>query len=210
MKFFEAQKRASFAAKLFATVNFDFEAALKANDETALKTAFDAQASTTSAASAELQKELDELALDYTKIEGELAQAKKDAKAQADVITVANSHNEAFCAAFAAVGLTAGPKIDAKEFKTAFEAHVAKQTTLALAKTGHPPTHVPKADAIDDVTPVKTDTDKAALKAVEDYEALIVADNSAHTKASEKAKKDFYKANSSAIERGLQLRKRSR
>jgi hypothetical protein len=41
---------------------------------------------------------------------------------------------------FASVGLKLdGAAPDAAAFKTAFDAHVAKQTTLALAKTGHPP-----------------------------------------------------------------------
>lgn len=35
---------------------------------------------------------------------------------------------------------------DPTKIKTAFETHVSKQTTLALAKTGHPPAHVPAAE----------------------------------------------------------------
>jgi hypothetical protein len=48
---------------------------------------------------------------------------------------------------FKAIGLT--PENNAlavDQVKKSFEAHVAKQTTLALAKTGHPPAHVPAAD----------------------------------------------------------------
>jgi hypothetical protein len=89
----------------------------------------------------------------------------------------------------------------------AFEAFVAKSTTLALAKTGHPPAHVP-ATAIDDVTPPKNEGDAAAKAALTNYEALIVADNQARTAASTKARTDFYAAHHAQIDRGLQLRRR--
>lgn len=46
---------------------------------------------------------------------------------------------------FAAVGFKPGAGT-AEDFKKAHEGFVAKQTTLALAKTGHPPAHVPAAD----------------------------------------------------------------
>lgn len=46
---------------------------------------------------------------------------------------------------FAAVGFTS-KELTAEAFKPAFDAHVSKQTTLALSKTGHPPAHVPASD----------------------------------------------------------------
>lgn len=49
--------------------------------------------------------------------------------------------------------------------KEAFSAHVSKQTTLALAKTGHPPAHVPAADTT--LVAAKSDADLA-----KEYEAL--------------------------------------
>lgn len=60
---------------------------------------------------------------------------------------------------FAAVGLKLDVDVpDAAAFKTAFEAHVAKQTTLALAKTGHPP--VAHVDPV--AAPSLTDAEIAA------------------------------------------------
>jgi hypothetical protein len=47
---------------------------------------------------------------------------------------------------FAAVGFKPTSDASPERIKTAFEAHVSKATTLALAKTGHPPAHVPAAD----------------------------------------------------------------
>jgi hypothetical protein len=108
---------------------------------------------------------------------------------------------------FAAVGVTTGVVTPAA-FAEAFQSHVSKQTTLALAKTGHPPQHVPAA-AIDDVTPPKNEGDAAAKAALTNYEALIVADNQARTSASNQARTEFYAKNHALIDRGLQLRRRS-
>lgn len=61
----------------------------------------------------------------------------------------ANGALEAHAEIFELIGIQRpagnGGAFDGKTFKAAFEAHVAKQTTLALAKTGHPPAHVPAA-----------------------------------------------------------------
>lgn len=110
---------------------------------------------------------------------------------------------------FKALGLTPDNNaLAADQVKKSFDAHVSKQTTLALAKTGHPPAHVP-ASAIDDITPPKNSEDAAAKAALANYEALILADNQARTPHSAQAKLEFYSKNHALIDRGLTLRRRS-
>lgn len=107
------------------------------------------------------------------------------------------------------VGLKVEAATKPEDIKTAFAAHIAKATTLALAKTGHPPAHVPAATSpVDDITP-KSDPDKAALVAFDQYLALIEADNKAGTKETAAARTDFYAKNHAAISRGMAIRKRS-
>lgn len=202
MKFFEAQKRASFAAKLFASVGFDFEAALKANNETALKTAFDAHASPAVAAlftAAALDQAAlvaagpDALKLHIESLDNseELAEAlQENEKLAADLesakgtLALRDSTLESFNFAFSAIGLAdITNKTPAADVKTKFEAHVQKQTTLALAKTGHPPAHVPAA--VENKTDAKA-TD-AELKA--EYDKLPAG----------KARLDFYAKHEAAI-----------
>lgn len=189
MKFFEAQKRASFATKLFATVGFDFEAALKANNETALKTAFDAHASPAVAAlftAAALDQAAlvaagpDALKLHIESLDNseELAAALEANEDLQTKLTEAGKQLSGMQAQvdvsneiFDAIGIEdpINPEADAAGIKKAFEAHVAKQTTLALAKTGHPPAHVPKVDAPD--TAVATDEQLLA-----EYEKMEAGD----------------------------------
>lgn len=45
-----------------------------------------------------------------------------------------------------AIALPVAKDAKAADIKGAFDSHVSKQTTLALAKAGHPPAHVPAAD----------------------------------------------------------------
>lgn len=67
---------------------------------------------------------------------------------------------------FKALGLTPDNNaLAADQVKKSFDAHVSKQTTLALAKTGHPPAHVPAADPTQ--VAAKSDADLA-----KEYEAL--------------------------------------
>jgi hypothetical protein len=120
-----------------------------------------------------------------------------------------NSQLSALNSSFAAIGITTPATATHEEIKGAFTAHVSKQTTLALAKTGHPPAHVPAAAVIDDVTPPKNEGDAAAKAALTNYEALITADNAASTNATRQAKLDFYTKNHALIDRGIQLRRRS-
>ncbi len=108
-----------------------------------------------------------------------------------------------------AIALPVAKDAKAADIKSAFEAHVAKQTTLALAKSGHPPAHVPAAAAIDDVTPPKTEGDASAKAALTSYEALITADNTSSTAATRAAKNEFYTKNHALIARGISLRRRS-
>lgn len=83
----------------------------------------------------------------------ELAEAlQENEKLSADV-TAAKAEAAAYqnrVAGMASIAATLGVADLATAEPTAigkaFEAHVSKQTTLALAKTGHPPAHVPAAD----------------------------------------------------------------
>jgi len=129
------------------------------------------------------------------------------AASQAEVERL-NSQLSTLNSSFAAIGIATPLSAKPEEIKSAFEAHVSKQTTLALAKTGHPPAHVPAANAIDDVTPTTTDEDKAALAALDTYIKLIDDDNRANTKATAAAKAKFYTENHARIDRGLALRRR--
>ena len=132
---------------------------------------------------------------------------QKLGEAQAS-LTALNSQLSTFNSSFAALGIQTPLTAKPDEIKTAFEAHVAKQTTLALAKTGHPPAHVPAANAIDDVTPTTTDEDKSALAALDTYIKLIDDDNHAGTKATAAARAKFYAENHVRIDRGMALRRR--
>jgi hypothetical protein len=58
-----------------------------------------------------------------------------------------NSQLSALNSVVAAIGLTPAATLKPEEITTAFDRHISKATTLALAKTGHPPAHVPAADA---------------------------------------------------------------
>ena len=55
--------------------------------------------------------------------------------------------------------------------KTAFESHVAKQTTLALAKTGHPPVAHIDANAAPAAEQISDEAHLAAYEKLEDAEA---------------------------------------
>jgi hypothetical protein len=96
---------------------------------------------------------------DVTRLSGELstaAAALSTAQASLDnQAKIIAAHD----AAFTAIGLQGAPT-PPEDFKKAFESHVSKQATLALAKTGHPPAHVPAADT--GATATKTDAELAA------------------------------------------------
>ena len=160
MKIFEAHKRASFAEKLFASVGFDFNAALATNNEASLRahiaaspapeigalfTAAGLDAAALVAAGPDALKlhlesldnseelavalqENEKLAADVTKLDGEV-------HTLSDIVQHVTT----------AIALPMAKDAKAEDVKAAFEAHVSKQTTLALAKTGHPPAHVPVA-----------------------------------------------------------------
>jgi hypothetical protein len=180
MKFFEAQKRAAFAAKLFTETGFDFEAALASADVGALK----AHIAGTSAPIAalftaagldlpallaagpdSLKAHLDSVAgsdeamaealLENERLDGELA-----------TLALANSTLNGTVAGytelFGTLGLAATAAPDAAAIKSAFESHIAKATTVALAKTGHPPVHHIPADAVESKPTAKSDQQKWA------------------------------------------------
>ncbi len=85
----------------------------------------------------------------------ELAEALQENERLEAAFAAAGQERDAFKASLDAafevcktIGLSSGVGAfaDAAAFKTSFDAHVSKQATLALAKTGHPPAHVPASD----------------------------------------------------------------
>lgn len=109
---------------------------------------------------------------------------------------------------FSVIGISDMAATSPTEAKAKFDEHVKKAANLELGQRGHPPAHIPKQEAIDDITPTKTDEDRAAAAALVEYEKLIVADNTAKTKASAQARTDFYAKNHALIGRGITLRRR--
>ena len=142
--------------------------------------------------------EVGRLTAEVGTLTGKLSKSESDVLALSEINTLITT----------AIGLpVAQGETTPAQLKTAFESHVAKQTTLALAKTGHPPAHVPTAATpVDDVTPQKTDTDKVALAALAEYETLILASNST---GDHKARNEYFAKNHAAIYRGMQLRRRN-
>lgn len=161
MNLFTAQKHASFAAKLFSAAGFDFSAALAANDAAALKTHLAAQSPAVAALFSNAGLDLDTLlaagpeslkahlaSLDnagqVASLSLELATAKSALETKAGEITALEASLAARTSILSALGIAEMQTADTPAaIKAAFESHVAKQTTLALAKTGHPPAHVP-------------------------------------------------------------------
>ncbi|MES2694487.1 MAG: hypothetical protein V4773_13510 [Verrucomicrobiota bacterium] len=184
----EAKTTLDSVAALFTAAGLNLEQILAAGSES-LKAHIESLDNTTELAEALQENEA---------LSTKLAQSEADVLALSEINTTITG----------AIGLPVTNETKAADIKTAFAAHVSKQTTLALAKTGHPAAHVP-ASAIDDITPPKTSEDATAKAALASYEALIVADNAARTPATAQAKLDFYKQNHALIDRGLTLRRRS-
>jgi len=132
---------------LFTAANLNLEQLLAAGPD-ALKAHLDSIDNT---------EELAEALQENERLDAELATANVSALAL-------KSQLDAHTAIFAAIGFTPASDASHEVIKSAFEAHVSKATTLALAKTGHPPAHVPAADV---VPVVKTDADIA-----KDYQAM--------------------------------------
>jgi hypothetical protein len=142
MKFFEALKNATFAGKLFAAANFDFAAALKANDENALKTHIEGLVSAASTESAEVETALSEavstnstLSAKVTELEGKLSAANANATNAANYVAVTE--------ALAANGVKIA-KPD--ELKAALEARISVKARELLAATGTTPLSDAPAD----------------------------------------------------------------
>lgn len=133
----------------------------------------------------------------------ELAEAEKQgetataqlATAQAQLLEFGNRQS-AFGNAFATLGLTLAPDLKPEAITAAWDAHVDKATTLALAKTGHPPAHVPAADTGPAAAPA-TDADILA-----EYEALS-AKNEAN------ARFDLFCKHELAIKRAIAARNKA-
>lgn len=127
MNFFTAIRTAEFSAKLFVAAGFDFAAALKAGNESALKAHIDAE------------------------VAKAVAAAKPDAKLADEVatlnaaITSAKATNDVIAGSLAAVGINfpdaaAGATTEQQiaTNKTAIEAHIKIRAQGVLATTGHP------------------------------------------------------------------------
>lgn len=88
-----------------------------------------------------------------------------------------------------AIGVPLSADTKREDYVKLFEAHVAKATTLALAKTGHPPAHVPAAT--ETTTAIATDADLAAE----------------YTKLEGQARLDFYTKHEASLNRFAKARK---
>lgn len=184
MKFFEAQKRAAFAAKLFATAGFNFDAAIAAGDVSALSAFLDSRSTGVSALFASagldlsallasgpdsLKAHLDGLTVkaeEFSTLSAQLADTGEKLKASEGQVA---SLGEMVAHVTTALALPVAADTKPDALKAAFENYVSKQTTLALAKTGHPPVaHVP-AESNSPKEKSKSDQEKwaefAALKA---------------------------------------------
>lgn len=215
MKFFEAQKRAAFAAKLFTNAGLDFDALVEANNPDALKAALSAtdtlfatagldRAALVAAGPDALKLHIDGLTNDEAMAEALLENEKLDVE-----LALVKGRFEKLSADFGAIktiattiGLT--DSFEASQVSAAFADHVAKATAVALAKTGHPPVSVV---AVDDMKPSATVQSDAVL--LDQYLKLIEASNGeSATAADHKARTDFYVQHAEAIQRANRARQR--
>lgn len=135
-----------------------------------LKEADTALATAETAFAAELSTRDEKIAA----LAAELAEAEKQGEAATALLdqtkgtlALRDSTLAAFAEQFAVMGLAdIKNTTPAAEVKSKFDAHVSKQTTLALAKTGHPPAHVPSSAEPAATAPV---SDEALAK---EYAAL--------------------------------------
>lgn len=126
-----------------------------------LKEADTALATAETAFAAELSTRDEKIAA----LAAELAEAEEQGEAATALLeqtkatlALRDSTLTAFAEQFAVIGLTEiTNKTSAADVKLKWEAHVSKQTTLALAKTGHPPAHVPSSAEATDAKPSAKD-----------------------------------------------------
>lgn len=136
MNNFTAFKSAAFIGKLFAGTGFDFDAALKAGDENALKAHIEKQIAAAKTGDADQQKLIESAVAENEKLESSVATAT------ANMATLRASY-DAISSSLAASGITADTfttagAFDAVKFKAAHEAAIAKAARVELAKSGHP------------------------------------------------------------------------
>lgn len=129
--------------------------------------------------------ELAEALLENEKLEADLSTATAS-------LTEFGNRQSAFVNAFASLGLTLAADTKPEDIKAAWESHVAKATTVALAKTGHPPAHIPASS--DASAPILTDEQIAA-----EYSAM----------ASGPSRLDFYSKHEAALRRAEAKAKRT-
>ena len=205
MKFFEAQKRAAFAGKLFTAAGFDFDAALAAGDVSALSAFLDARATGVSALFAtagldlpallasgpdSLKAHLDGLTVkaeEFSALTTQLAETGEKLKASEGQVA---GLGEMVAHVTTALALPLAADTKPEQLKTAFESYVAKQTTLALAKSGHPPVADLPADATS-ATPSASDADLRkkwkAMAPGEERDAFFSANQDAIWRATQAA-----------------------
>ena len=126
MKFFAAVKTATFATSLLSKAGLNLETLQAAGDENALKALIDQAGAKPNA---EAEQAIAEAATENASLTATL-------KTATEGLASTNASLHALNTTLAAEGL---PVAKPEEFKAALAAHVSKQTTLALARGGHPP-----------------------------------------------------------------------
>jgi hypothetical protein len=203
MKFFEAQKRAAFAVKLFSHVGFDLDAALAANDETALKThlaTLPGADFTTLFANAGLDVKTllaagpDSLKAHFESLDtsAELTEAlaaneklTADLAAAQSALTAAQTTLGHYADIAQAIGLPPlATDLSPDQAKAAFAAHVGRAVTLANAKIGHP---APVAAAFDDTQPKRDPKAVGDSAHLDEYIRLGQVEAAAQEKGDDKA-----------------------
>jgi hypothetical protein len=133
----EAKATLDSVAALFTAAGLNLEQILAAGPES-LKAHID---------SFDTSEELTEALAENEKLTADLSVAS-------NTLALRDSTLTAFSEFFGAIGMAdITNKTQASEVKSKWEAHVSKQTTLALAKTGHPPAHVPASDVTGTAAP---------------------------------------------------------
>lgn len=151
MKYFTALADSEFARSAFKAAGLDFDSLKAAKNTEAIKAAASAAVSSDLAAAETSLKaakqENDELAGRLTQATADLAAITEGRAALAAILNP-------LTAALESAGLKVESFNDAKgnfsaeKFNSALNAHVAKATTIALGKTGHPPVpHVVPTEA---------------------------------------------------------------
>jgi hypothetical protein len=158
LKFLDAAKNAKFAADLLTAAGFNLEELRKAGDANALKTAIDAKAKPAEGPSA---KDLEDAVAENTRLESENMALKQEKKTYDIISEIMASSGIKIAEAFD------GQVFSKEKFNTAFNAAIAKQSRIALARVGHAPVE-------------ETPTEKPAKKEIKSPEGVTGADRVRH------------------------------